>query len=55
MVTAILLSSLISSNSVKLKEIKETESTFPLFLEGSAYSIYNELSDTQKKSYEVFL
>ena len=37
----------------KLREIKETESTVPLFLEGSAFAIYNELIDSGKKSYEA--
>ena len=37
----------------KLKEIKETENIVPLFLEGSAFAIYNELSDSGKKSYEA--
>ena len=33
----------------KLREIKLTESIVPLFLEGSAFAIYNELSDSGKK------
>ena len=38
----------------KLREIKETESIVPLmFLEGSAFVIYNGLSDSGKKSYEA--
>lgn len=36
---------------VKLRHIKEPATVVPLFLEGSAFSIYSELSDSQKKSY----
>lgn len=34
----------------KLREIKDLENIIPLFLTGSAYSVYNELSDSAKKS-----
>lgn len=37
---------------VTLRDIKEPATVVPLFLEGSAFSIYNELSDSHKKSYE---
>ena len=53
MVMVILLNGSISLNSLRNSEIKEIESIVPLFLEGSAFTIYNELSDSGKKSYEA--
>ena len=37
----------------KLRNITDLESVIPLFLEGSAYSLYAELSDEDKKSVEA--
>ena len=37
---------------VKLRDIKEPETVIPLFLEGSAFSVYNELSDRNKKTFK---
>ena len=36
----------------KLKDVKDLASVIPLFLERSAFSVYNELNETQKKSSE---
>ena len=36
----------------KLKEVKKLESFLPLFLEGDAFSVYDELSETSKDSSE---
>lgn len=37
---------------VSLRDIKEPATVVPLFLEGSAFSIYNELGESSKKSYD---
>ena len=34
---------------VKLRDIKQVETVLPMFLEGSALSVYMELSEDQKK------
>ena len=34
---------------VKLRDIKQVETVLPMFLEGSALSVYTELSEDQKK------
>ena len=36
----------------KLKEVKKLESFLPLFLDGDAFSVYDELSETSKDSSE---
>ena len=36
----------------KLKEVKKLESFLPLFLNGDAFSVYDELSETSKDSSE---
>lgn len=38
---------------VSLRDIKDSHTVVPLFLEGSAFAVYNELSESSKKSFEL--